>query len=131
MGNLNNVNTDGFDEIARNFDREMVYAISGGPNGSILLSTGPQGRLYSFKDGEAALIANVPEKQIVSIANDNGATLITTTNSGAVYRMESTPSPKAEVRSAAKDIERFSRFGHYHIDGTNLGDSHLAIASRS
>ena len=109
----------------------MVYAISGGPNGSILLSTGPQGRLYSYKDGDVSLIANVPEKQIVSIANDNGATLITTTNSGAVYRMEPAASTKAEFRSAAKDIERFSRFGHYRIEGSGIGDGHLAIAFRS
>src|ERR1051326_6610151 len=130
-GELYKINTDGFVEIARKFDREMVYAISGGPNGSILLSTGPQGRLYSVKDGDVSLIANVPEKQIVSIANDNGATLITTTNSGAVYRMEQTPSAKAEFRSAAKDIERFSRFGHYRIEGSGIGDGHLAIAYRS
>ena len=130
-GELYKINPDGFVEIARKFDREMVYAISGGPNGSILLSTGPQGRLYSVKDGDVSLIANVPEKQIVSIANDNGATLITTTNSGAVYRMEQTPSAKAEFRSAAKDIERFSRFGHYRIEGSGIGDGHLAIAYRS
>jgi hypothetical protein len=130
-GELYKINPDGFVEIARKFDREMVYAISGGPNGSILLSTGPQGRLYSFKDGDVALIANVPEKQIVSIANDNGTTLITTTNSGAVYRMESTPSAKAEFRSASKDIERFSHFGHYRIEGSGIGDGHLAIAFRS
>jgi len=130
-GELYKINTDGFVEIARKFDREMVYAISGGPNGSILLSTGPNGRLYSFKDGDVALIANVPEKQIVSIATDNGATLITTTNSGEVYRMESTPSPKAEFRSAAKDIERFSRFGHYRIEGSGIDAGHLAIAYRS
>jgi hypothetical protein len=130
-GELYRINPDGFVEIARKFDREMVYAISGGPNGSILLSTGPQGRLYSFKEGDVALIANVPEKQIVSIANDSGATLVTTTNSGAVYRMESTPSAKAEFRSASKDIERFSHFGHYRIEGSGIGDGHLAIAFRS
>jgi hypothetical protein len=83
------------------------------------------------KDGDAALIANVPEKQIVSIAQDNGAILITTTNSGAVYRMENAPSEKAEFRSVAKDIERFSRFGHYRIEGNGIGDGHLAIAFRS
>jgi hypothetical protein len=45
--------------------------------------------------------------------------------------MESGPSAKAEFRSAAKDVERFSRFGNYRIDGENVGDGHLAIAFRS
>jgi hypothetical protein len=130
-GELYKINPDGFVEVARKFDREMVYAINAGRNGSVLLSTGPQGRIYEVKDGEAALVGNVPEKQIVSISVDNGATLITTTNSGAIYRMESAPSTKAEFRSVAKDVERFSKFGHYRIEGNGVGDGHLAIAFRS
>jgi hypothetical protein len=130
-GELYRINPDGFVEVVRKFDREMIYSISGGPNGAILLSTGPQGRLYSFKDGEVALLATVPEKQIVSISTRNGATTITTTNSGAVYQIENGLPSKAEFRSAAKDVERFSRFGHYRIEGTNVGDGHLAIAFRS
>ena len=128
---LYRIHSDGFVEPVRKFEREMIYAITGGPNGSILLSTGPQGRVYELRNGETSLTATVPEKQIVSISATNGETLITTTNSGAVYRMERQPSAKAEYRSAAKDVERFSRFGHYRIEGTNVGDGHLAIAFRS
>ncbi len=128
---LYKITPDGFVQTVRKFDREMIYAISAGTNDSILLSTGPQGRIYSFRDGEAALIATVPEKQVVSIAEDNGTILITTTNSGAVYRMQNTPSPKAEYRSAVKDVDRFARFGHYRIEGDDIGDGHVAIAFRS
>lgn len=130
-GELYKINPDGFVEVARRFEREMVYAIDAGRDGSVLLSTGPQGRAYEVKDGEAALVASVPEKQIVSLSTDRGATLITTTNSGAVYRMEAAPSAKAEFRSVAKDVERFSKFGHYRIEGTDVGDGRLAIAFRS
>ncbi len=127
-GEIYRIDADGFVQTVRKFDREMVYAISGGPNGTILLSSGPQGRVYSMKGTEVALIATVPEKQVVSISSDG---LITTTNSGAVYRLESAPSTKAEFRSVAKDVERFSRFGHYRIDGDDVGDGHVAIAFRS
>ncbi|HEY2830681.1 MAG TPA: hypothetical protein VGJ88_11235 [Thermoanaerobaculia bacterium] len=130
-GEIYKINPDGFVETVRKFEHELVYAISGGSNGSILLSSGPQGRIYSMKDGEVALIATVPEKQIVSISTEGGATLVTTTNSGAVYRMDPQPSQKAEFRSAPKDLERFSRFGHYRIDGEAIGDNHVAIAFRS
>jgi hypothetical protein len=109
----------------------MVYAITGAPDGGILLSTGPQGRLYRVKDGEVSLLAAVPEKQVVSISNGGKETLITTTNSGAVYRMDGTPATKAEFRSAVKDVDRFSHFGHYRIEGRDVGDGHLAIAFRS
>jgi len=130
-GEVYKINTDGFVEVARKFEREMIYAINAGRNGSVLLSTGPQGRIYEMKDGEVALIAAVPEKQVVSISTAGGETLITTTNSGAVYRMGSSPSAKAEFRSVAKDVERYSQFGHFRIEGNDVADGHLGVAFRS
>ncbi len=130
-GELYRIDPDGFVQAVRKFEHEMIYAISGSPNGGILLSTGPQGRIYQFKNGEVALVSAVPEKQVVSISTNSNSSLITTTNSGAVYRMDSGPSAKAEFRSAVKDVERFSRFGHYRIEGSDVADGHLAIAFRS
>jgi outer membrane protein assembly factor BamB len=128
---LYKINSDGFVEVVRKFDKEMIYGITAAPEGGVLLSTGPQGRLYRVKDGEVSLLAAVPEKQVVSISNAGSETLITTTNSGAVYRMDGVPAAKAEFRSAVKDVDRFSHFGHYRIEGNNVGDGHLAIAFRS
>jgi hypothetical protein len=128
---LYRIHPDGFVETVRKFEREMIYALSGGPNGSIMLSTGPQGRIYNFRNGEISLVGTAPEKQVVSISSEGGSTLVTTTNSGAVYRLDPTPSLRAEFRSQAKDVERFSHFGHYRLQGSNVGDGHLAIAFRS
>jgi WD40 repeat protein len=130
-GELYRINADGFVEVVRKFEREMIYSINSGSNGAILLSTGPQGRLYQYRNSEVSLLATVPEKQIVSIASRSGATTITTTNSGAVYQVQDSVPAKAEFRSAAKDVERFSRFGHYRIEGTNVAGGHVAIAFRS
>ena len=125
------INTDGFVETVQKFEREMVYALSGGPDGSVLIATGPNGRIYELRDGEIALVGAVPEKQIVSINASGAATVVTTTNSGAVYRMEGGNAQNAEFRSAAKDAERFSRFGNYRIEGRNLSAGNVAIAFRS
>lgn len=130
-GELYRIDKDNFVQIVRKFDREMIYGISGGAERQILLSTGPQGRVYEYRDGEVALVATVPEKQVVSISNAGGSTVITTTNSGAVYRIERAPTSRGEFRSAAKDVDRFSRFGHYKIEGTRVGDGNVAIAFRS
>ena len=130
-GELYRIDTDDFVEIARKFEREMIYGISGGGDRSILLSTGPQGRVYEYRDGEVALIAAVPEKQVVSIASAGGGTVITTTNSGAVYRIQNGLAQSGEFRSSAKDVERFSRFGHYRIDGTGVDDGAVAISFRT
>ena len=130
-GELYRINTDDFVEIVRKFDREMIYAINAGREGGVLLSTGPQGRIYEYRNGETALVANVPEKQVVSIASGNPSTIITTTNSGAVYRLEPALSNRAEFRSAAKDVERFSRFGNYRVEGSGVKNGTVAIAFRS
>src|SRR5687768_11066954 len=125
------INTDGFVETVQKFEREMVYALSAGRDGAVLIATGPNGRIYELRDGEIALVGAVPEKQIVSINASGNATVITTTNSGAVYRMEGGNAQNAEFRSAAKDAERFSRFGNYRIEGRNLAAGNIAIAFRS
>lgn len=130
-GELYRIDSDGFVATARKFERELVYAMAAAPDGSLLLATGPQGRIYGYKAGETSLLATVPEKQVVSVSSENGATWVTTTNSGAAYRLDPSPGAKAEYRSASKDLERFSRFGHYRIEGSGIGDGHLAIAFRS
>ncbi|HUP61879.1 MAG TPA: PQQ-binding-like beta-propeller repeat protein [Thermoanaerobaculia bacterium] len=125
------INPDDFVETVRKFEREMVYAISGASDGGVLLATGPNGRVYQLADGELALLGAVPEKQVVSVSTSGKSTLITTTNSGAVYRVESGLASNAEFRSAAKDVERFSRFGHYRVLGRNLAAGSFAMSFRS
>lgn len=124
------IHGDGFVETVRKFEREMVYAISDGATG-VLLATGPTGRIYELNEGELALVGSVPEKQIVSMSHEGGRVMITTTNTGAVYQMVDGRAENAEFRSAAKDVERFSRFGSYRIDGRNLSDGTVAISFRS
>ena len=125
------IDADGFVDTVRKFEREMVYAISGGSDGAVLLATGPNGRVYELRGNEVALLGAVPEKQVVSITGAGNDTLITTTNAGAVYRMETRPTANAEFRSTAKDVERFSRFGNYRVEGRNLTPGAVTISFRS
>jgi len=125
------IDSDGFVENVQKFEREMVYALSAGRDGGVLIATGPNGRIYELRENEIALLGAVPEKQIVSIHGSGTETVVTTTNSGAVYRMENRPATTAEFRSAAKDAERFSRFGNYRIEGRNLAAGSAAIAFRT
>jgi hypothetical protein len=124
------IDPDGFVETVRKFDREMVYALSAGEKG-VLLATGPNGRVYELESGDLSLLGAVPEKQVVSISKSGSTTLVTTTNSGAVYRMENRAAQHPEYRSVAKDVERFSRFGNYRIEGRNLSAGTVAISFRS
>jgi hypothetical protein len=116
---LYRISSDGFVEPVRKFERELIYAITGGPDDSIYIATGPQGRIYQYRAGEFALIASVPDKQVVSFGRDGNNLYATTTNSGAVYRL-GTGQSKGEFRSTVRDTGRFSNFGQYRIQGKTI-----------
>lgn len=128
---LYRIDSDGYVEMVRKFEREMIYSITGGSNGSIFLSTGPLGRVYELRGNEIALVATVPEKQVVSFSNDGTSTLITTTNSGAVYRLSREVGKSAEYRSPIKDTGRFSTFGQFRVEGSNLPRDGVTVSFRS
>lgn len=128
---LYRIEPDGYVEIVRKLDREMIYAIGGGAEDAIYLSTGPLGRIYQLRGNEIALIANVPEKQVVSFSNDPGSVIITTTNSGAAYRLDRGVSSKSEYRSPVKDTGRFSSFGSFRVEGANLPGNGMKVSFRS
>jgi hypothetical protein len=94
------IDSDGFVETVRKFDREIVYAISGGETGSVLATGQERAHLRSAR-GRALADRLRAEKQVVSIDGN----VISTTNTGAVYRMESrgaaNPSSAARRRRRA------------------------------
>lgn len=119
---LYRISPDGYVDPVRKFERELIYAITGAADGTLYIATGPQGRVYRYADNELALIAAVPEKQLVSFGGDgSGSTIFaTTTNSGAVYKLTPGTGGKGEFRSAVKDTGRFSAFGQFRTVGSNL-----------
>lgn len=126
---LYRIDRDGYVETVRKFEREMVYALAGGEKGSVFLSTGPLGRIYEFRDDEISLIATVPEKQVVSFLREGRTSLVTTTNSGAVYKLSGPSGVAAEYRSAIKDMERFSKLGRYRAEAVNGATLRLSFRS--
>jgi hypothetical protein len=128
---LYRIDRDGFVEAVRKFDREIVYALGLADAGGLFVATGPQGRIYRLLEGELSLVTTVPEKQIVSISNSGRDYFVTTTNSGAAYRFTEGRFGKSELRSAVRDTDRFSRFGHFKVEGANLGNPGLTMAFRS
>lgn len=127
VSELYRIHPDGYVEVMRKFDREIVYALSDGGDGALLAATGPNGRLYRLSGGDIELIANVPEKQIVSAERSGENFIVTTTNAGAVYRINRRSSSPGEFKSAVKDLERFSRIGEYRLEGKNLVNAKFAI----
>jgi hypothetical protein len=124
------IERDGFVTSVRRFDREIAYALRSSALESIDVATGPSGRIYRISGGDLSLIASVPEKQIVTIAGADRV-LVTTTNAGAVYELDSRRPDLSEIRSKPGDTSRFSTFGSYSIEGSGLESADLTISFRS
>ena len=127
VSELYRIHPDGFVEVMRKFDREIVYALSDAGNGALLAASGPNGRLYRLSAGDIELVANVPEKQVVSAVRAGNDIIVTTTNAGAVYRIDQTSAANNEFKSPVKDLERFSRLGEFRVEGKNLEQLKFAI----
>ncbi|MFN2441935.1 MAG: hypothetical protein ABR517_04550 [Thermoanaerobaculia bacterium] len=113
------IDADGFVEPVRKLEREMIYSLSAS-EGGLLIGTGPLGRIYRLEQQTLSLLAALPEKQVVSLDASGAGWSATTTNAGAVYRIDSTKQGRAEFRSPVKDTARHSAFGHFRLDGEGL-----------
>lgn len=118
---LYRISRDGFVETVWRVDRDIIYSIDRASDGNgVVVSTGANGRIYRVQDGQVALIAKLPEKQVVSYRASGNRAIATTTNSGAVYELDFQSAAEASFVSNVKDTKRLSRFGEYRIEGRDI-----------
>lgn len=122
---------DGFVEPAWTFPEEAVFALRfDAASGSLLVATGPRGRLYAWKDRAVRLLAQTGEKLVVS-APAAGAGFAAVTNGAAgILRPAAAPVP-ASFTSAVKDAVRLSTFGRIRWEGAAPAGSSVSLSVRS
>jgi hypothetical protein len=122
---------DGFVEPAWTFPEEAVFALRfDAGSGSLLIATGPRGRLYAWKDRAVRLLAQTGEKLVVS-APAAGAGFAAVTNGAAgILRPAATPVAASFV-SAVKDAVRLSTFGRVRWEGAAPAGSSVSLSVRS
>ena len=107
-------------------DDELVYSCrydSG--TKSLLVATGPHGRVYFVRKEDASLAATVDEKRVV-LASD---AVLVTDSPAAVYRR--VPAREGEYFSTIKDTGRLSRFGSFRAEDSISRGGTLTLAFRS
>jgi hypothetical protein len=125
------IDPDGWVQSVWRLEREIIYSIDASADGEgIIVSTGANGRIYRVNEGSVALIASVPEKQVVSYVAQGSRALATTTNGGAVYALDFSSPASASFRSTTRDTKMLSRFGAYRIDGQAI-PSGISVEWRS
>jgi sugar lactone lactonase YvrE len=99
---------------------DLVYDIGAQPNGSLLVASGPDGRLYTVQpDRQVFLYTGVDAKQITRLASaGGGAAIIATANPGRVMTIGPAPQSPAIYVSPVRDTKSASTWGAIRWDAS-------------
>lgn len=121
---------DGFVEPAWTFPDETVYSARwDAARAGLVLTTGPRGRVYTWKERHLTLEAQTEQKQAVAAPAIDRSFAVVTMNAPGVQR------PAKGVRtgtyvSASRDATRLSRFTRLRYEGDVPAGASVAFAVR-
>lgn len=105
---------------------EMIFDLGDADATSVLVGTGPKGRLYRVSANTWSLDRTLDEKQITIVAGD----AIATNGASSVYRVRD-GKRTGDYVSAVKDTGRTSTFGAFRYEGEVPAGAKLEVAFRS
>ncbi|HEY6065790.1 MAG TPA: hypothetical protein VIY96_06510 [Thermoanaerobaculia bacterium] len=105
---------------------EIIFDLGDADATSVLVATGPKGRLYRVSPDTWSLERTFDEKQVSIVAGE----AIATNGASAFYRLKS-GARTGEYVSAVKDTGRTSAFGAFRYEGEVPSGSKLDVAFRS
>lgn len=122
---------DGFVEPAWTFPEEAVFSLRFDPaSDSLLVATGPRGRLYAWKDRAVRLLVQTGEKTVVA-APPAGPSFAAVTNGASGILRPAAARPPGSFVSAVKAAVRVATFGSLRWEGTAPAGSSVALSVRS
>jgi len=127
------VASDGFVEPAWILPEETVYGARWDQErGALLLATGPRGRVYSLKDRQLRLEAQVDQKQVVAApAVPGGFAVVAATSPGILRPAAGRAGGKGSYLSPVRDAGRLARFGSARFEGTVPKGASVVLSVRS
>lgn len=117
-------------ETVWSFPEETVYDLLF-REGRLWVSTGLEGKLYSWADQQMLLEKDVDERQIVALLPGEDGPAFATTNAAAFYRITAETEKKGTYTSAAMDAGQGARFGTFRWRGETPGGSSVRFSFRS
>ncbi len=109
---------------------QSIHCLSRGPDGSVLVGTGPDGVLYSLDSlWNAIRLVDLEESQLQSIVGDGKRIFVGTGNGGAVYRLDWKRTREGLYTSRVWDAGLVSSWGAPHWIASGRGE--VAMETRS
>jgi hypothetical protein len=124
---------DGFVEPAWVLSEETIYSLRYDvKRDELFLSTGPRGRVYSWRDRHLRLEKQTEQKQVVSAPAVADGFAAVTMNSAGVFRRKSGTGPRSGTYvSAVKDAGRLSLFSRLRFEGEVPKEASAVFSARS
>lgn len=108
---------------------DIVYALRWTPRG-LLAATGNRGRIYRIQqDGSYADIAHLEASQVTGFADSSADLLVSTANTGKVFRISHGDAPQGTYLSDVFDAGVFSQWGRAEVE-TGPGSGSFDLYAR-
>ncbi len=124
------ISKQGSVETVTSFKEETIYSLRWS-RGRVWVGTGLDGKVFSLQDHRPVLEADVDERQIVKILDDETGPAFATTNASALYQISRRSTRTGQYTSPALDSGQIARFGTLRWQGRVPAGTTLAFSVRS
>jgi hypothetical protein len=126
------ISRDGGIETIYVSNNQMIYDAIVRGEGSLLLATGPKGRLISIDtDKRATVISDSPEEDMTKLLVAGDITYVAGSNQGKIYRLQSQKAQSGTYESKTLDAKTIASWGRISWRMTNASGTSVEISTRT
>lgn len=123
---------DGFARELWTSPERPIHSLSATPEGNLLIAAGGKGRVFELMSPkDFALVADVKEDYIVSIAQAGDGWLMTSARNGVAFRMTQDRPKEAVYRSKIIDASTPVQWGRFHWHGQQEDGQEVVASFRT
>jgi hypothetical protein len=126
------ITKDGSIETVYSSNEQMVYSAAMRSDESLLVATGPKGRLLSIdRAKQVSVITDFPEEDLTQLMVVGTAVYVGGSNQGKVYRLQMQKAQSGTFESAALDAETVASWGKISWRSTSTGGAGIELSTRT
>ncbi len=113
-GAIYRIQTDGLWDLVWDTGEDAPYDLVLEPNGSLLVGTGPEGKIFRVagEPARATLLARVGARQVTALIREPGGRVIgTTSNPGKIFAIAAQPARRGTYESEVRDAGTVATWG--------------------
>ncbi|MBN1568376.1 MAG: hypothetical protein JXA73_11060 [Acidobacteria bacterium] len=126
------ITKDGSIETVFSSGEQMVYSAAMRSDESLLVATGPKGRLMSIdRAKQVSVITDFPEEDLTQLINAGDVIYVGGSNKGKLYRLKAQKAQTGTFESAALDAKTVASWGKISWRSANPGGAGIELSTRT